>query len=161
MSKTSIIAEPDKQEIVIRRAFKAPRELVFTMWTNPEYLPQWWGPSELTTIVDSLDARRGGIWRYIHRDAEGNEYIHNGVFHEVAAPSRLINTYEFESYPGVVGLVTVTFEEEAGQTVLTETTLYPSVEVRDGVLQSGMSEGVYELMDRFEDLLEKLQANNG
>jgi hypothetical protein len=33
--------------------------------------------------------------------------------------------------------------------------LYPSVEIRDGVLQSGMSEGAIELMDRFAALLAK------
>jgi uncharacterized protein YndB with AHSA1/START domain len=158
MSKTSIIAELDKQEIIITRSFDAPRGLVFKMWSDPEYLPQWWGPSDMTTIVDSLDARRGGIWRYIHRDPEGNESAHNGVFHEVAAPERTVSTYEFEGFPGV-GLVTVTFEEEAGgRTKLTETSLYPSVEVRDGMLQSGMSEGVIELMDRFADLLVRLQS---
>jgi uncharacterized protein YndB with AHSA1/START domain len=156
MAKTSIIAEPNKQEIVIQRDFDARRELVFRLWTDAAYVPEWWGPSAMTTIVDSLDARKGGIWRYLQSDPAGNEYAHNGVFHEVASPERLIHTYEFEGIPAV-GLVTVTFEELAGgRTRLTETSLYPSVEVRDGVLQSGMSEGAIALMDRFEILLAKL-----
>jgi uncharacterized protein YndB with AHSA1/START domain len=155
MAKTSIIAEPNKQEVVITRDFEARRELVFRLWTDAAYVPEWWGPSVMTTIVDSLDARKGGIWRYIQRDPAGNEYAHNGVYHEVAAPERLIHTYEFEGIPAV-GIVTVTFEELAGgRTRLTETSLYPSVEIRDGVLQSGMSEGAIELMDRFEMLLAK------
>jgi len=155
MSKTSIVAEPNKQEIIISRTFEAPRELVFQMWTDPAYIPEWWGPSIMTTIVDSLDAKKGGIWRYIQRDPAGNEYAHNGVFHEVSSPERLVQTYEFEGVPAV-GLVTVTFEElGGGRTKLTETSLYPSVEIRDGVLQSGMSEGVIELMDRFAALLAK------
>ncbi len=155
MAKTSIIAEPNKQEIVIQREFDARRELVFRLWTDAAYVPEWWGPSVMTTIVDSLDARKGGIWRYLQTDPEGNEYAHNGVYHEVAAPERLIHTYEFEGIPAV-GLVTVTFEElPGGRTRLTETSLYPSVEIRDGVLQSGMSEGAIALMDRFELLLAK------
>jgi uncharacterized protein YndB with AHSA1/START domain len=146
-----------KQEIIISRIFDAPRELVFKMWTDPAYLPEWWGPSRLTTTVDSLDAKKGGIWRYVQRDDKGNVYAFNGVFHEVASPERLINTFEFEGDPSI-GLVTVTFEEEpGGKTKLTETSLFPSIEVRDGVLQSGMSEGAIELMDRFADLLAKLQ----
>jgi len=158
-TKTSIVAEPGKQEIIISRTFQAPRELVFKMWTDAEYLPEWWGPSTTTTIVDRLEARKGGIWRYIHNDGHGGEHIFSGVFHEVASPGRLIQTYEYEGMPAV-GLVTVTFEESSpGKTTLTETTLYPSVEVRDGVLQSGMSEGAMELMDRFEHLLARLQAN--
>jgi len=155
MSKTTIIAEPNKQEIIITRTFEARRELVFRMWTEPAYIPEWWGPSYMTTIVDSLDARRGGSWRYIHRDPEGQEYVHNGVFHEVKAPERLIHTYEFEGVPSV-GLVTVTFEElEGGRTKLTETSLYPSVEIRDTVISTGMSDGAIELMDRFAELLAK------
>jgi uncharacterized protein YndB with AHSA1/START domain len=108
----------------------------------------------MTTIVDSLDAKKGGIWRYVQKDPSGNEYAHNGVFHEVSSPDQLVYTYEFEGIPAV-GLVKVTFEEVAGGTKLTETSLYPSVEVRDGVLQSGMTEGAIELMDRFEALLAK------
>ncbi|MEF3306577.1 SRPBCC family protein [Paenibacillus sp. GYB003] len=155
MSKTSIIAEPNKQEVVISRIFDAPRELVFRLWTDAAQINDWWGPSSMTTVVDSLDARRGGIWRYVQRDPAGNEYAHNGVFHEVTSPERLIYTYEFEGVPAV-GLVTVTFEEVAGgKTKLTETSLYPSVDIRDGVLRSGMTEGAIELMDRFAHLLAK------
>ena len=129
------------------------------MWTDAEYLPEWWGPSSSTTIVDRLEARKGGIWRYIHKDGRGGEHVFSGVFHEGDSPGRLFQTYEYEGMPAV-GLVTVTFEElSPGKTTLTEATLYPSVEVRDGVLQSGMSEGAIELMDRFEALLTKLQSN--
>lgn len=153
MSKTSIVAEPNKQEVIITRTFEAPPQLVFRLWTDATHLPEWWGPSVMTTAVDSLDARKGGIWRYVQRDPAGNEYAHNGVFHEVAAPDRLVHTYEFEGIPAV-GLVTVTFEAlPGGRTKLTETSLYPSVDIRDGVLQSGMTEGAKELMDRFADLL--------
>ena len=158
MSKTSIVAEPNKQEVIISRTFEAPRELVFRMWTDAAYIPEWWGPSIMTTIVDSLDGKKGGIWRYVQHDPAGNEYAHNGVFHEVSAPERLVHTYEFEGVPAV-GLVTVTFEELAGgRTKLTETSLYPSVDIRDGVLQSGMTEGAIELMDRFAALLAKHSA---
>ncbi|MFC5401159.1 SRPBCC family protein [Cohnella soli] len=155
MSKTSIVAEPNKQEVIISRTFEARRELVFQMWTDAAYIPEWWGPSTMTTIVDSLNAKKGGIWRYVQSDQAGNVYAHNGVFHEVSSPDRLVHTYEFEGVPAV-GLVTVTFEDLAGgRTKLTETTLYPSVEIRDGVLQSGMTEGVIALMDRFDALLAK------
>jgi uncharacterized protein YndB with AHSA1/START domain len=158
MTKTNIIAEPGKQEIVITRIFDAPRELVFKTFTDPTFIPEWWGPRNHTTIVDKMDVRKGGIWRYILRDNNGIEYAHNGVYHESVSPDRLVNTYEFEGMPGV-GLVIVTFEEQpGGQTKLTETSLYPSLEVRDVVLQSGMAEGATQLMDRFAELLAKLQT---
>lgn len=159
MSKTNVIAEPGKQEIVITRIFNAPRDLVFSTYTNPATVPEWWGPRSLQTTVDRMEVKKGGVWRYVQREGSGVEYAHNGVYHEVAAPERIINTYEFEGFPGSVGLVTTTFEElEGGKTKFTELTLYPSVEVREGVLQSGMTEGAKELMDRLEELLAKLQS---
>ncbi|GIQ70260.1 ATPase [Xylanibacillus composti] len=154
MSKTTIIAEPNKQEIIISRTFEAPCELVFQMWTDPAYIPEWWGPSFMTTTVESLDAKNGGMWRFIHRDPNGKEYAHRGVFHEVASPNRLIQTHELEFVP-TVGLITVTFEEAgAGRTKMTETSLYPSVEIRDELLRSGLTEGMDELLDRFASLLD-------
>lgn len=159
MSKTQIIAEPGKQEIIITRVFDAPRALVFKAYTDPSTLPQWWGPARLTTTVDKMDVRKGGIWRYVQHDASGNEYAFNGVYHESLSPERLINTFEFEGAPGNVGLVTATFEEQSdGKTKLTEQSLYPSVKVRDMVLQSGMEAGAAELMDRFAALLATLQV---
>jgi len=74
MSKTNIIAEPGKQEIVITRVFDAPRELVFKTITDPSLVPQWWGPKRFTTTVDKMEVRPGGQWRFVQRDADGNEH---------------------------------------------------------------------------------------
>jgi len=159
MSKTNIIAEQGKQEIVITRIFDAPRDLVFRTYTNPATVPDWWGPSSMTTTVDRMEVKKGGVWRYVQRESNGHVHAHNGVYHEVAAPERIVNTYEYEGFPGSVGLVTTTFEElPGGKTKFSEVTLYPSVEVREGVLQSGMTEGAMELFDRLEELLGKLQS---
>jgi uncharacterized protein YndB with AHSA1/START domain len=158
MTKTGIVAEKGTQHIVITRVFNAPRELVFHTYTDPITVPDWWGPKRYTTKVEMMDVKKGGIWRYIQRDAEGNEYAFNGVYHEVGTPERLINTFEFEGVPGSVGLVTTLFEElPDGKSKFIETTVYPSLQVRDLVMQSGMSEGAIELLDRLEELLDKLQ----
>lgn len=158
MSKTSIVADKGTQDIVISRIFKAPRELVFNTYTDPATVPDWWGPKRYTTIVEKMDVKKGGIWRYIQRDLEGNEYAFNGVYHEVGSPERLINTFEFEGFPGSVGLVTTLFEQlPGGTTKFIETTIYPSIEARDMLMQSDMSEGAIELLDRLEQLLVKLQ----
>ncbi len=105
----------------------------------------------MTTTVDRMEVRKGGVWRFVQRERDGTEHAHNGVYHEVTACERLVNTYEYEGFPGAVALVTTTFEEmPGGGTKLTETTLYPSAEAREGVLQSGMTEGARELFDRLE-----------
>src|SRR5438128_12053369 len=82
-NQTTILAEPGKQEILITREFDAPRELVFKACTDPKLIPQWWGPRYLSTEVDKMDVRPGGQWRFLNRDAEGNEYAFHGVYHEV------------------------------------------------------------------------------
>jgi uncharacterized protein YndB with AHSA1/START domain len=160
MTKTNIFAEPGKQEIVITRIFDAPLELVFKAYTDPKSIPEWWGPKYLTTIVDQMDVKKGGIWRFVHRDVNSNnEYAFNGVYHEVLSPARLVYTFEFEGMPGHVLLDVVTFEEQpGGQTKLTDKSVFQSLEDRDGMLQSGATKGATELMDRFAELLAKVQS---
>jgi len=156
MGKLNLVAEPGKHEIVVSRVFDAPRELVFKVYTDPEAIPQWWGPRRLTTTVDQMEVKPGGIWRYIEQDADGNEFAFHGVYHGILAPEKLIYTFEFEGMPGHVALATVTFEESDGKTILTDSSVFQSVEDRDGMLSSGMEEGATELMERFAELLEKL-----
>jgi len=156
--RTRITAEPGKQEIVIKRIYDAPRALVFRAYTDPALIPQWWGPRMYSTIVDKLEARPGGLWRFLNRDAEGTEYAFHGVYHEVAAPERLVATFEFEGAPGHVSLETMTLEENNGRTTLTNTSVFQSVADRDAMLSAGMEEGASETMDRLAELLTHLRA---
>ena len=159
-NKIKIIAEPGKQEIFIMREFNAPRELVFKAFTDPDLYVQWLGPRELTTTLEKFEPRNGGSWRYIQKDPEGNEFAFHGVNHEVLAPERIIGTFEFEGLPetGHVILETARFEELHGdRTKLTSQSVFQSVEDRDGMLQSGMDEGVTDSYNRLDELLEKLQ----
>jgi uncharacterized protein YndB with AHSA1/START domain len=159
VKKTNILAEPGKQEIVITREFDAPRELVFKAFTDPTLIPQWWGPRSLSTQVDTMDVRPGGQWRFLNRDAEGNEYAFHGVYHEVRAPERIIDTFEFEGLPetGHVTLETMKLEAlPGGRTKLIAQSVFQSVADRDGMLQSDMEEGVNETYDRLAELLKKL-----
>ena len=156
---TNILAEPGKQEILITREFDAPREVVFKACTDPKLIPQWWGPRSLSTQVDKMDVRPGGQWRFINRDAEGKEYAFHGVYHEVLAPERVIDTFEFEGLPetGHVTLETMKLEElPGGRTRLTVQSVFQSVADRDGMLQGGMEEGVNDTYDRLAELLKKM-----
>jgi uncharacterized protein YndB with AHSA1/START domain len=158
-NKTKISAEPGKQEILIMREFDAPREIVFKACTDPTLIPQWWGPRYLSTEVDTMDVRPGGQWRFINRDAEGKAYAFHGVYHEVLAPERIIDTFEFEGLPekGHVTLETMKLEElPGGRTRLTTQSVFQSVADRDGMLQSGMEEGVNDTYDRLAELLKKM-----
>jgi uncharacterized protein YndB with AHSA1/START domain len=153
MTETHFIVEPGKHAITITRVFDAPRELVFKAYTDPELLPQWWGPRKYTTTVERMEVRPGGIWRYIQRGPDGDEHAFHGVYHEAVSPERLIYTFEYEGMPGHVSLETVTLQDQAGKTLVTDQVIYQSVEDRDGMYQSGMQEGAIESMDRFAELL--------
>ena len=156
--QTTITAEPGKQEIIITRDFDAPRELVFQAFTDPHLIIEWWGPRHLSTEVDKIDVRPGGQWRWINRDAQGNVFAFHGVYHEVLAPERIIDTFEFEGLPetGHVSLETLTLEELlGGRTRLTSHSVFQTVADRDGMLQSEMEAGVRESYDRLAELLKK------
>lgn len=153
---TTITAEPGRQEVTITREFAAPRELVFKVMTDPQLLPQWWGPRYLTTEVKEMDVRPGGRWRFIQQDAEGNVYAFHGVYHEILAPERIIDTFEFEGLPetGHVALETMRLEAlPGGRTRLIAQSVFQSLADRDGMLQSGMESGVIDTYDRLEELL--------
>ena len=156
MTKTQIIAEPGVPQILITREFDAPRELLFRAFTEPELIVQWLGPRDLTITIDRHDVRDGGTWRYIHRDADGNEYGFHGVFHGTPSVDGIVRTFEFEGVPGHVSLETATFEDQGGRTLLRQNAVFQSVADRDGMIQSGMETGVNDSMERLEELLTRL-----
>ena len=146
------------REIVITRAFDAPRKLVFDAFTKPELVKQWLlGPDGWSMPVCEIDLKVGGKYRYVwRRDKDGTEMGMGGVYREIVAPKRIVATEKFDQswYPGeAVG--TFVLAEQAGKTTLTETILYESREARDGVLKSGMEKGIVASYDRLASLLEK------
>jgi len=157
MIKANLIAEPGNHAIIMARVFNAPRELIFTVMTDPKRIPQWWGQRNTTTIVDKMDVQAGGLWRYVQHDQQGNEFAFHGVYHAITASERVVNTFEFEGMPGHVLLETMTLEAQAdGTTKLTVTSVFQSVADRDGMLSSGMEAGANESYDRLDELLAKL-----
>jgi uncharacterized protein YndB with AHSA1/START domain len=154
---TEITAEPGKQEVVITREFDAPRELVFRAHTDPDLYSRWLGPRDVKMAVETFEARNGGSYRFIHTRAN-DEFAFHGVYHEVLAPERIIATFEFEGLPetGHVILATTRFEALPGdRTRLTHQSVFQSVADRDGMIQSGMEQGVIEGYERLDEVLAK------
>ncbi|WP_435106056.1 SRPBCC family protein [Nocardiopsis synnemataformans] len=153
MSDLTVIAEPGQHDVVITRSFDAPRDVVFKAMTDPEYLARWWGLKENETVIDRADLRPGGSWRYVEHAPDGQEYGFHGVVHDVVAPERFVQTFEFEGMPGHVCLETTTLEERDGRTLYTSTTVFQSVEDRDGMVESGMEYGLKQSMGVLDELL--------
>ncbi len=160
MNKTTITAEEGKQELFIEREFEAPRELVFKAFTEAEHLVQWMGPDGMEMKIDYLDNRSGGSYRFVHRlcTDEGNEmeFGFNGVIHEIAAPERMIRTFEFEGLPerGHVSLEFLTLTELPGErSKIRIQSIFKSVEDRDGLIKSGMERGLNDGFRKLDVLL--------
>ncbi|WP_437730716.1 SRPBCC family protein [Sorangium sp. So ce1335] len=154
------VSTPTEQEIVMTRLFNAPRQLVFDAMTKPEHVRRWWGclSEGYSVPVCEIDLRPGGKWRFVNRHPNGEAAFH-GEYREITPPSRLVFTEIFEDYPDTVTVVTSVFTEEGGKTRMTVTVRYPSLEVRDIVLSTGMAQGAGISYDRLEDLLAELQRS--
>jgi uncharacterized protein YndB with AHSA1/START domain len=155
MSDLKVVADPGTHEIVITRSFDAPRDQVFKAFTDPEAVARWWGLRETETVVDELEARPGGRWRFVERSGDGGEDGFHGVYHDAVAPERIVYTFEYEGMPGHVLLETITFEERDGRTLMTDSSVFQSVADRDGMLASGMESGAAESMDQLDEYLAK------
>jgi uncharacterized protein YndB with AHSA1/START domain len=129
---------------------------VFAAYTDPELIPQWWGPRRTTTIVEEMDVRPGGRRRFLSRDSNGDEIRFSGTYREVTPPERIVQTFEWEGMPGHVIVETATFEDLGGRTKVTGTSLFHTLEERDGMLASGMESGLTESHDRLAELLAKV-----
>ena len=154
MPGLKVIVEPGKQNIVTRRDFDAPRELVFQAHVDPDLIPRWWGPAKYKTVVEKLEPRTGGSWRVVSSSDDGAVFPFSGVFHEVTSPERMTQTFEFEPMAGHVSLNTATLEELGkGRTRVITVSTFQSVEDRDGMVQSGMESGLREGYERLDALL--------
>ena len=158
---STTVTTPSDVEVVMTRAFDAPRELVFEAFTRPEHLTNWMtgaaGFDRWTMTTCDVDLRPGGAYRYVWRTAEGEELVISGVFREIDPPERVVAT-ELWGYGGdwPETVVTTLFEEERGRTTTSVTVLYPSREARDAALETGMTDGAGATYDRLDEYLRTL-----
>jgi uncharacterized protein YndB with AHSA1/START domain len=157
-SDTFKVTTPSDEEIRLERLFNAPRHLVFEAMTKPEHVKRWWGQlgAGYSVPVCEIDFRVGGKWRFVNRHPTGEAAFH-GEYREIAAPGRVVFTEIFEDFPDVVSVVTTVLSDVGGKTRLIATIRYPSLEVRDMVMSTGMARGAGISYDRLEDLVAELQ----
>ena len=135
------VTTPNELEIRVERVFDAPREHVFSVWTDPALIPEWWGDG---TVVEEMDVRPGGRWRF--STAYGPV---EGEYREVVAPERLVQTFQDH-------LQTLEFEDVGGQTKLTQTMHFESTEQRDTTMQYGVEAGAEAGFERVDRVLQSL-----
>ena len=152
------VTTPTDREIHIERIFDAPRDRVFATITDPELIPEWWGPNGTSTTVDQMDVRPGGSWRFVVHNSDGTETAFRGTYREITPPERMVQTFEWEGMPGHVSVETATFEDLGDRTRISTTALFHTTEERDGMLGSGMEGGMNEMYVRLDELLTTLVA---
>jgi uncharacterized protein YndB with AHSA1/START domain len=160
----STVTLPNDRDIVVVRAFNAPRELVFDAWTKPALVQRWMlGPPGWTMPVCEMDVRPGGKFKWRWRsEKDGSEFGFTGEFREVVRPSRIVHVERFDA--GDVGgemgeaLITSVLTENSGVTTHTMTARYESKEVRDAAVKSGMTDGMEMSYQKLDDLLAALPA---
>ena len=153
------VTTPTDCEIVLTRVFDAPRHLVFGAFSKPELLRRWFGPRGWSLVVCEVDLKVGGGFRFVLRGPDGKEMGMRGVYREIVPPERSVHMESYDDYPGE-SQVTAVFVEQDGKTTLNATVLYPSREVRDAVIKSGMEHGAAESYDKLAELLASAEAGS-
>jgi uncharacterized protein YndB with AHSA1/START domain len=156
---TFTVTTPSDDEIRMTRRFGAPRALVFEALTRPEHIKRWWGNlgEGYSVPVCEFELRIGGKWRFVNRHPNGEAGFH-GEVRAIDPPARLEFTEIFDDFPDVVSVVTTTLDEDGDGTRLTVSVRYPSRDVRDMVLGTGMAKGAAISYDRLDDLVVELAA---
>ena len=149
---TLAVSLPSDCEIALTRVFKAPRQLVYYAFSEPQILKRWFGPRGWTLVTCKMDARVGGSFRFILRAPDGRELGMHGTYRELSPPERSVHTEGFDDFPGE-SLVTSVFTERDGETTLVATIRYASKEIRDAVVTSGMEHGAAESYEKLAEVL--------
>lgn len=149
-----VVTTPSDREIVMTRVFHAPRRLVFDAWTNPELVRRWLlGPPGTTMPVCEIDLRVGGAYRFVWRNPDGSTMGMGGIYREIVAPERIVNTQLFDlDWTGGEAIGTLLLAEHDGRTTLVNKVLYTSRRARDGALTTPMAEGVEAGYRRLDEL---------
>lgn len=152
------IEAPANEPITVAtRDFAAPRALVWKVMTEREHVARWWGTDGQRNTITDFDVRPGGKWRIVSHDPDGNDYIFLGEYREVSAPAKFVWTFGMENmFEGKTLLETHTFEEENGITHYKSVSNFDSIEDRDGMVASGMEEGMVRGFAIIDSILAEL-----
>ena len=136
-----------ERELSISRVLNAPRELVWEVWTNPDHIKHWWGPSGFKNTISKMDVRPEGEWDFIMHGPDGKDFRNKHIYKEVVKPEKLV----MEHVTAPKFRMTVTFEEQDNKTLVTIHSLFESAEqLLDVIKVFKADEGMRQNVDRLE-----------
>lgn len=145
------VNDTSDRELVISRVIRAPRELVFDAWTDPEHISLWWGPHGFTTTTHEMAFRPGGVWRFIMHGPDGTDYINKIVYTEIVRPQRICYDHGDDEGPQFKAIIT--FEEQGGGTKLTLQMICATPIQLEGMKKFGAVEGGEQTLERLDAYL--------
>jgi uncharacterized protein YndB with AHSA1/START domain len=150
MKKLSVTTDVPT-EIRMTRTFDAPRRLVLRAMTEPALIKKWLGGVRATVTSAEIDLRVGGSYKWVFGLPDGGSFFFTGVFREIG-DDRIVHSELFNGEePGSV--VTTTFTEQGGKTTVEWIIAFPTQEIRDMVVATGMADGAGESYDELDKLL--------
>ena len=156
-SRTAEVTLPEDTQILIKREFDAPRELVYRAYTEPELVRRWWHANRGEMTVCEIDLRVGGGWRFVMEAPNYGEVAFHGEYRELVPNERLVSTEVFEPYPDSPALDTLTLTEQDGRTLLTLLVEHQTKQARDAHVESGMEDGLQDALDLLERVAVELR----
>ncbi len=149
--RSKLDLDSDPRSIIGTREFDAPRDLVFSVFTDAKHLGRWWGPNGFTTTTSKFEFRNGGVWRFIMHGPDGRDYENRVTFDEIVAPERIVYRHGGGGdVEPVQFATTITFEDiGANRTRLTWHGKFPTAAERTRVItEYGAAEGLVQTLDR-------------
>ena len=139
MTRTNFLVKPGEKDVVLEGVLNASRADVWKAYTNPELVPSWWGSKKMMTVVEKMNFKEGGQWRFVQLDPLGKEHDFNGRYLKIVPRKRIICTLEFEDDPGRVAQEKITFKDSgSNQTKFRIDSHFETVEDRDQMLGDGL-----------------------
>jgi uncharacterized protein YndB with AHSA1/START domain len=146
---------PADRELRISRLLNAPVDLVWTVWTTPDHIKNWWGPNGFTNTIHLMDLRPGGEWNLTMHGPDGTDYKNRSVFKEIIEHKKIV----FQHFnPHFVP--TIEFEAQGEKTQLNWHMLFESKDEFIRVVQTFKAdEGMKQNIEKLNDYLEARLAN--
>ena len=157
-------AARSETNLTLTREFDYPRDLVWTAWTEPEHIAQWFGPEGFSTRVKEYDFKSGGRFSYVMIGPDGKEYPGTSVFKEITPKDRIVATDDFgDGYKETNAddpsgmIVTETFEDLGRRTKVTISIDHASAEDKRKHEEMGVVAGWGSTLDKLEKHLAGLK----
>jgi uncharacterized protein YndB with AHSA1/START domain len=154
-ARSSLNLDQDSTAIVGSRTIDAPRDLVWSVWTDPKHLAQWWGPDGFRTTTSAFDFKPGGVWRFVMHGPDGRDYENRVTFDEIVKPELLRYHHGGGGRDDVEPVqfrTTLTFDDLGGKTRVTLRGVFPSAEERARVIKGyGADKGLVQTLARLDE----------